>query len=95
MRLGIVCKVCGGDMYEIEDGVKCDTCGYIIRSNFSEDRSEMITKEERLKELELEYEEFVKTDSGKKWVDNCKSRNNGQVGDCGDYIYDFYPEVLM
>ena len=95
MRLGIVCKVCGGDMYEIEDGVKCDTCGFIIRSDFSEDCSEMITKEERLKELELEYEEFVKTDSGKKWVDNCKSRNNGQVGDCGDYIYDFYTEVLM
>lgn len=54
-----------------------------------------MAREERLKELELEYKEFVKTDSGKKWVDNCKSRNNGQVGDCGDYIYDFYPEVLM
>ena len=71
MRLGIVCKVCGGDMYEIEDGIKCDICGFIIRSDFSEDRSEMITKEERLKELELEYEEFLKTDSGKKWIDNC------------------------
>ena len=46
MRLGIVCKVCGGDMYEIEDGVKCDTCGYIIRSNFSEDFSEMINEED-------------------------------------------------
>lgn len=46
MKLGIVCKVCGGDMYEIEDGVKCDTCGYIIRSNFSEDFSEMINEED-------------------------------------------------
>ena len=54
-----------------------------------------MAREERLKELELEYEEFVKTDSGKRWLDNCKSRNNGQTGDSGDYIYDFYPEVLM
>lgn len=43
----------------------------------------------------LEYEEFVKTDSGKRWLDDCKSRNNGQTGDSGDYIYDFYPEILM
>ena len=54
-----------------------------------------MTREERLKELELEYEEFVKTDSGKRWLDDCKSRNNGQTGDSGDYIYDFYPEILM
>ena len=54
-----------------------------------------MAREERLKELELEYEEFVKTDSGKRWLDDCNSRNNGQTGDCEDYIYDFYPEVLM
>lgn len=95
MKLGVVCKECGGDMYEITDGIQCDTCGFIIRSDFSEDYSEIITKEERLRELELEYEEFIKTDSGKKWLDDYKNRNNGQTGDCGDYIYDFYPEVLM
>ena len=54
-----------------------------------------MTKEERLKELELEYEEFIKTDSGKKWLDDYKSINNGQTVDCGDYLYDFYTEVLM
>ena len=54
-----------------------------------------MTREERLKELELEYEEFVKTDSGKRWLDDCNSRNNGQIGNSGDYIYDFYPEILM
>ena len=54
-----------------------------------------MAQEERLKELELEYKEFVKTDSGKIWSDDCKSRNNGQTGDCGDYIYDFYPEELI
>ena len=66
-----------------------------IEGNLNENWKEIHRLEDRIKELELEYEEFVKTDSGKKWVDNCKSRNNGQVGDCGDYIYDFYPEVLM
>ena len=54
-----------------------------------------MTREERLKELKLEYEEFIKTDSGNKWLDDCKSRNNGQTCDSGDYIYDFYPEILM
>ena len=54
-----------------------------------------MAQEERLKEIELEYKEFVKTDSGKIWSDDCKSRNNGQTGDCGDYIYDFYPEELI
>ena len=46
MKLGIVCKVCGGDMYEITDGIQCDTCGFIIRSDFSEDFSEMINEED-------------------------------------------------
>ena len=45
MNLGIICKECGGDMYEITDGVRCDTCGFIIRSDFSEDRSEMIEED--------------------------------------------------
>lgn len=54
-----------------------------------------MTREERLKELELEYEEFIQTEVGNKWIENCKSRNNGQTGSCGDYIYDFYAEVLM
>ena len=54
-----------------------------------------MTREERLKELELEYEEFIKTEVGNKWLEDYKNRNNGQKGDCGDYIYYFYPEVLM
>ena len=54
-----------------------------------------MTREERLKELELEYEEFIKTKVGNKWLEDCKNRNNCQTCDCGDYIYDFYTEVLM
>ena len=41
MKIGIICKECGGDMYEITDGVQCNICDLIIRSDFSEDRSEM------------------------------------------------------
>jgi ribosomal protein L37E len=46
MKIGIICKECGGDMYEITDGVQCDTCGFIIRSDFSEDRSEMVEEDD-------------------------------------------------
>ena len=28
-------------MYNIDDGIKCDMCGYIIRSDLSEDFSEI------------------------------------------------------
>lgn len=40
---GIICPVCGGDLNEIihGDGVQCETCGYIIRSDGSSDVSEM------------------------------------------------------
>lgn len=32
---GIVCRICGGDMDEIlhGDGIQCDTCGFIVRSD--------------------------------------------------------------
>ena len=42
----IVCQECGGDMYEITDGIQCDTCGFIIRSNGLKDYSEMVIKKE-------------------------------------------------
>ena len=38
---------------------------------------------------------MLPADAGKKWLADCKSRNNGQTGDCGDYLYDFYPDVLQ
>lgn len=39
----IVCPLCGGDMEEIigGDGIQCETCGLIIRSDGSEDYSEV------------------------------------------------------
>lgn len=40
---GLVCPLCGGEMEEIiiEDGIQCDTCSLIIRSNGYRDYSEM------------------------------------------------------
>lgn len=40
---GIICPLCGGDMEEIigGDGIQCDTCYFIIRSDGSRDYSEI------------------------------------------------------
>lgn len=40
---GIYCPLCGGDMEEIigGDGIQCETCRFIIRSNNSKDFSEV------------------------------------------------------
>lgn len=52
--------------------------------------------EKRMKELELEYNEFLKTKSGQEWKEHCKNKNGSDLcGDFGNYLYDFYPEMLM
>ena len=48
--------------------------------------------ERKMKELEMEYNEFLKTKSGQEWKEHCKYKNRG---DFGNYLYDFYPEMLM
>ena len=39
---GLICPICGGDMDEIYhgDGIQCDTCNFIIRSDGLDDYSE-------------------------------------------------------
>lgn len=54
-----------------------------------------MTREQKLKEIEMEYNNFIKTEDGKKWLEDCKTQNNGQTGGCDDYIYDFHPELLI
>ena len=57
--------------------------------------------EERMKELEIEYNEFLETKRGKEWKEDwiIKRYSNSEdikdAGDFGDYLYDFYPEMLM
>ena len=48
--------------------------------------------ERKMKKLELEYNEFLKTKSGQEWKERCKNKTGG---DFGKYLYDFYPEILM
>lgn len=56
--------------------------------------------EERMKELEIEYNEFLETKRGQEWKENwIKRYSNSEdikdAGDFGDYLYDFYPKILM
>ena len=46
--------------------------------------------------LEEEYKEFIKTTEGKKWIESWNERieNISDVG-FGEYLYDFYPEMLL
>ena len=45
-------------------------------------------------ELKEEYEKFVKTEKGQEWIKYQKEKMHAP-GDLGDYIYDFYPEMLQ
>lgn len=52
-------------------------------------------KEQEVK-LRREYDDFIKTDEGKKWKRGWVERYGTEVeGDFGDYLYDFYPEMLQ
>lgn len=42
-------------------------------------------------ELKQKYEVFLKTPKGREWIERTDS---GEDEDFGDYIYDFYPELL-
>ena len=46
--------------------------------------------------LRLKYEQFIQTERGKEWKHFCQSQTGSErSGDCGDYLYDFYPEMLQ
>ena len=50
----------------------------------------------REEELKGEYENFLKTKEGQEWKKHWKNEiDSDSCGDFGDYLYDFYPEMLM
>ena len=50
----------------------------------------------REEELKVEYENFLKTKEGQEWKKHWKNEiDSDSCGDFGDYLYDFYPEMLM
>ena len=53
---------------------------------------ETISYEEKMEELEIEYNEFLETKRGQEWKEHWK---NEICSDFGDYLYDFYPEMLV
>lgn len=54
-----------------------------------------ILKLEKEKELEEKYFNLLKTEQGRKWKDSWINRlSSDNAGDFGDYLYDFYPEML-
>ena len=44
------------------------------------------TKHKTEEDIKDEYMKFIKTDEGKEWL---------EFYDLGDYLYDFYPEMLQ
>lgn len=61
-------------------------------------RSERYKKREE--ELKVEYENFLKTKEGQEWKENWIKRYSDpadikDAGDFGDYLYNFYPEILI
>lgn len=61
-------------------------------------KSESYKKREE--ELKVEYENFLNTKEGQEWKEGWAKRcsdseNIKDTGDFGDYLYDFYPEMLM
>lgn len=47
------------------------------------------------KELKEKYEKFIQTKEGKEWVSHWQKITGSDIsGDFGDYLYDFYPEMI-
>lgn len=45
--------------------------------------------------LRPKYEQFIQTEKGKEWKHFWQSQTDSErSGDFGDYLYDFYPEML-
>ena len=58
--------------------------------------AEINSYKERMEELEIEYNEFLKTKCGQEWEEHWKNEiGSDSCGDFGDYLYDFHPEMLM
>lgn len=68
-------------------------------TSYSSDRklsaADLITIQYLEKELKEEYEKFILTKEGKEWINHWqKIIGSDTGGDFGDYLYDFYPEMI-
>ena len=55
-----------------------------------------MTSIEDIEDLRLKYEQFIQTERGKEWKHFWQSQTGSErSGDFGDYLYDFYPEMIQ
>ncbi len=55
-----------------------------------------ISNAKKKNKLKKRYDKFIKTEEGKKWKHFWQSQTGSERrGDFGDYLYDFYPEMLQ
>ena len=65
--------------------------GAILKENYK--MSDIYKDREALR---LKYEQFIQTERGKEWKHFWQSQTGSErSGDFGDYLYDFYPELLQ
>lgn len=57
---------------------------------------ETMTYDEKMEDLKIEYNNFIETKRGQEWqMFRKREANSERCGDFGDYLYDFYPEMLQ
>ena len=78
---------------KIGRNVISDTCCY-QRMRGDEKTIPMKMSNELETKLIMKYNKFINTEQGKIWMNSWKEKNKSD-GDFGDFIYDFYPELLQ
>lgn len=97
------------DLYELDKelnelgfktrmGRNCDT-GTLSIAVLEEPEEENYRMSDICKDREAlrpKYEQFIQTERGKEWKHFWQSQTGSErSGDFGDYLYDFYPEMLQ
>ena len=55
-----------------------------------------MSRQERLNELEQEYDKFMKTEDGREWKERWQTEmGSDNCGDFDDYLYDFYTKMFV
>lgn len=71
--------------------MKLTFLGAILKENYK--MSDICKDRETLRP---KYEQFIQTERGKEWKHFWQSQTGSErSGDFGDYLYDFYPEMLQ
>lgn len=77
--------------YGNQDRMKLTFLGAILKENYK--MSDICKDREALRP---EYEHFIQTERGKDWKHFWQSQIGSDIGgDFGDYLYNFYPEMLQ